>query len=328
MKNKVLVISHDADGTSKLLIDRLVEMGQPYHLIDLSLFPVASIASIHYTGDKPYVSFQHEDKTFDTNSVKGVWWRRPKGKFRVTDLDALGRYVDTESETFIRSLFYLLTDVTWVSDPEKTRIANSKPLQLKIAKEMGFVVPLTLISNDPGAVSGFIKDNEGLPIIMKPVGTGHFRSPVSEGYEDLAVYTRIIDPEEVMEKINLVQNCPVIFQEAIVDKIDLRITVVGEKVFAVKVLHNIDKGAGSDNLDWRNHKLNRIYEACDLPATLEELCVAYVKYLGLRFGAIDMCLSPDGRYHFLEINPQGQWGPSELVAGHPISQTLANLLVD
>jgi hypothetical protein len=29
--------------------------------------------------------------------------------------------------------------------------------------------------------------------------------------------------------------------------------------------------------------------------------------MGLIYGAIDMRLTPDGRYVFLEINPAGQW---------------------
>jgi glutathione synthase/RimK-type ligase-like ATP-grasp enzyme len=29
--------------------------------------------------------------------------------------------------------------------------------------------------------------------------------------------------------------------------------------------------------------------------------------LGLSFGALDFVLTPDGRYVFLEINPNGQW---------------------
>jgi glutathione synthase/RimK-type ligase-like ATP-grasp enzyme len=29
--------------------------------------------------------------------------------------------------------------------------------------------------------------------------------------------------------------------------------------------------------------------------------------LGLSFGALDFVLTPDGRFVFLEINPNGQW---------------------
>jgi glutathione synthase/RimK-type ligase-like ATP-grasp enzyme len=322
----VLVISHADDGTTKILSERFREMDQQYNLIDLSLFPSQSVASIDYSCEEPFVRFRQDDQGFDSNTVTGVWWRRPKGKLRGVSTDPLDKYIEAESEVFIRSLFQLLPDVTWVSDPENTRIANSKPFQLRVAKKMGFKIPRTVISNDPQVVLDFLKNNKDLRLIMKPVGTGHFRFSPEGNHQDLVVYTRIINPEEVQENINLVRNCPVIFQEAIVEKIDIRITVVGRNVFAVSIHHDADAGAGSDNVDWRNHKLNRIYKPFRLPEGLECLCRDYVEYFGLRFGVIDMCLSSDGEYYFLEINPQGQWVPSELVAGMPISQALADLL--
>lgn len=322
----VLVISHADDGTTKILSERFREMDQQYNLIDLSLFPTQSVASIDYSYKEPFVHFRHDDQGFDSNTVTGVWWRRPKGKLRVVSTDPLDKYIEAESEVFIRSLFQLLPDVTWVSDPENTRIASSKPLQLRVAKKMGFKIPRTVISNNPQVVLDFLKNNKDLQLIMKPVGTGHFRFSPEVNHQDLVVYTRIINPEEVRENIDLVRNCPVTFQEAIVEKIDIRITVVGRNVFAVSIHHDADIGAGSDNVDWRNHKLNRIYKPFRLPEDIECLCRNYVEHLGLRFGVIDMCLSSSGEYYFLEINPQGQWVPSELVAGMPISQALADLL--
>jgi glutathione synthase/RimK-type ligase-like ATP-grasp enzyme len=48
--------------------------------------------------------------------------------------------------------------------------------------------------------------------------------------------------------------------------------------------------------------------------------------LGLNFGAVDMILTPDGRYVFLEINPNGQWGWVEDLTGMPISEEIIGLL--
>jgi hypothetical protein len=124
---KVLIISYPEDGTVKLLADRFDEMEYPYHIIDLSLFPGESQGSIDLTSGLDFV-FQQGNKSFDAVNVKGIWWRRPLGKIRVEPTDSLYKYVKMESDMFVRSLFYLLPkDVVWVSDPDSTRIANSKP---------------------------------------------------------------------------------------------------------------------------------------------------------------------------------------------------------
>ena len=48
--------------------------------------------------------------------------------------------------------------------------------------------------------------------------------------------------------------------------------------------------------------------------------------LGLRFGAIDMIVTPAGGHVFLEINPTGEWGMLERDLGHPISSAIAHAL--
>ena len=49
--------------------------------------------------------------------------------------------------------------------------------------------------------------------------------------------------------------------------------------------------------------------------------------LGLSYGAVDLVLTPEGRYVFLEINPNGQYLWVEDATGLPISDALCDLLM-
>ncbi len=49
--------------------------------------------------------------------------------------------------------------------------------------------------------------------------------------------------------------------------------------------------------------------------------------LGLRFGALDFLVTPDGEWYFLEINPNGQWAWIEQETGLPISDAIADALL-
>lgn len=49
--------------------------------------------------------------------------------------------------------------------------------------------------------------------------------------------------------------------------------------------------------------------------------------MGLFFGAIDMIRHQDGRYIFLEVNPQGEWGMLQRDLSYPIGETIAEKLV-
>lgn len=332
MKTKqVLVISYPEDGSAVLLLRRLKEIGQRCFLIDLSKFPNQARSTIEYSLTGLSLVFKEKNLTFSEKTVKSIWWRRPKGKIRKPTKNPIEKYTETESEIFLNSFFSFFKNAKWVSNPENTRMANFKPLQLKLAQTAGFRIPRTLISNDPEAVANFLRVNRNVPMIMKPVGTSFVR--LSEDPEDvrnknLTIYTRIIDKKSVFKNIDLVSNCPVIFQEAAEQIFDLRVTVIGNKVFAVKIGHSQDLGAGNSNVDWRNHKLKRTFEKYDLPRSIEKMAVTLTKCLGLNFSAIDLAYSKKKGYVFFEINPQGQWMPSETLAGHPISKTLALFLAN
>jgi glutathione synthase/RimK-type ligase-like ATP-grasp enzyme len=60
---------------------------------------------------------------------------------------------------------------------------------------------------------------------------------------------------------------------------------------------------------------------------VQERCVRLIERLELCYGAIDMILTPDGRYVFLEINPSGQYLWIEMETGLPISAAICDLLM-
>ena len=76
--------------------------------------------------------------------------------------------------------------------------------------------------------------------------------------------------------------------------------------------------------DWRHYDLDATaYSAHHLPADVEAACLRLLDYFGLRYGAIDLVLTPEGEYVFLELNPVGQWAFIQDLTGMPIAQALA-----
>jgi glutathione synthase/RimK-type ligase-like ATP-grasp enzyme len=53
----------------------------------------------------------------------------------------------------------------------------------------------------------------------------------------------------------------------------------------------------------------------------------FMAYFGLNYGAIDIIVTTDDRYVFLEVNPVGEFFWLELYAGLPISHAIADLLL-
>ncbi|MDD5032601.1 MAG: hypothetical protein PHC85_00570 [Candidatus Pacebacteria bacterium] len=64
-----------------------------------------------------------------------------------------------------------------------------------------------------------------------------------------------------------------------------------------------------------------------MPTTEKNKCINIVKRLGLNFGAIDMIVTPNNEYYFLEINANGQWAWIEALTKLPIASEISHLFV-
>ncbi len=51
-----------------------------------------------------------------------------------------------------------------------------------------------------------------------------------------------------------------------------------------------------------------------------------LKHYNLNYGAFDVIQESDGRYYFLELNPNGQYLWIELITGAPMSEAMASLI--
>jgi len=114
------------------------------------------------------------------------------------------------------------------------------------------------------------------------------------------------------------------FQQFINKVAEVRITIVEDAIFAVRISPKIP----FDMADWRHpfagHNLK--YEIIKLPQVIERFCTDLMRHYGLSFGAIDMMIDEQESYWFLELNPNGQWYWIQDLTGAPIAEAIADNL--
>ena len=142
---------------------------------------------------------------------------------------------------------------------------------------------------------------------------------VREGNTESFGYTNLLSTDQV--RTHELRSAPMILQEALCHKLDLRVTVVGENVWCASVTRGGEQIYG----DWRLAKTEADFRHAELPPEIAARCVSLVQRLGLEFGAIDLALS-ESKYYFLEINPTGEWAWLEETLGFRVADTLARLL--
>ena len=191
----------------------------------------------------------------------------------------------------------------------KSLLSSKKPFQLTVLKESGCLLPDTLITNDPSLAKNFISKYPDA--IMKPAAGG--TETVTAG-------------EMTPAQWDMFKTSPVILQERIYGA-DLRVMLVEHSVVSVAAI-NVPKGT----LDFRANKDykegNITYDEITLPKDIELICSRVTRALGLRFAGIDIKLTNDEQYCFLECNSGPIYLDVEYKLKHPITENLIQALIE
>jgi hypothetical protein len=314
----ILLVSHEGDDHLVPVLAELGRIGSESVVVDTSQIPstMAMSAAHSSTGDAWRVRMA-DGSWLDLAQCRSGWWRRalPAGPdARIAD-PVQASWAATETYEAM-SGFWDALPITWVSPPRAILTSMMKTWQLPAARSVGLVVPQTLVTSDPDEARAFI-DRVGLGrVICKAF------SATMENWRE----TRMIGPAEYA-LLDQVSVAPVIFQEFVPAEVDLRITVVGEELFVAEI-HSQELDYPLDFRLFLETGAGVRMTPGVVPAEVEEGLLRLLKSVGLRYGAIDMRRTPDGRHVFLEVNPAGQWCFVEEVTGQPITAAMARLLTD
>lgn len=274
------------------------------------------------------ISFWFSDRTKPVclgregyESFSSVWFRRqvPYGKIDNVAPDALAflRRELTDSHFSLCALAESMAD--FVIGGSATRNASAKAWQLKVASMAGFSVPATLISNDYERVKNFVSHG---PVLVKHFAPHYFVSGSSGATK--AVGPSVIEDFSKIDR-STIEICPCIYQKLIEKDYEIRLTVIGEHMFAAKI-YSAD---GTPYLDWRPQYGKAGFRMSPIELNDATLVSArrLMDALRLPYGCVDLVVDSEGQVHFLEINPGGQFlFVEDQVASYPLLLAFASML--
>lgn len=318
----ILILTEPGDTHSDFVIEKLEARGAEFLRFNPQDFPSKANVSIGYSACGQMQSRLRVNGTsIDLNSVQSVWLRRPgqpTPDIRIQD-EAVRGLVAGECLGYLRDTWNAL-DTCWLPAPPAVVLrAQFKMSQLRLASQLNFELPPTLVTNSPDDFIEFYQQHNG-QIISKLVGSSFQQAAGNE----FVRYTEFVSHRQI-GYASAIQHCPMILQAYVPKRLELRITVVGKQVFAAEI-HS--QHTHHTRYDWRRYDYDQTpHFEHTLPANIAGQCVQLVERLHLRYGAIDMILTPDGRYVFVEINPNGQYLWIEQKTGLPISDAICDLLI-
>ncbi len=302
MASTVLVVTALEDFTADKVIAALNEREVPVVRVDPADIGPALTFGFRI-GEDALVwggRLRTASREVELGEVAAVYYRRPTPyAARFGHLPSQQRdFCVAEARHGLGGVLNHLHGALYVNHPAAVTAADFKPAQLQRFTELGLTIPPTLVTNDVEQVRKFAAGHEH--VIYKP-----FRGlPAGEDGHAGAIWAQRVNPDSFDDALAVTAH---LFQAEIPKTGDVRVTVVGRRIFAQQI------AAPGGALDWRRGNWDDLIHApITVPAQVEAALHSYLASFGLVFGCFDFALTGDGddpaHWTAIECNPNGQWG--------------------
>jgi glutathione synthase/RimK-type ligase-like ATP-grasp enzyme len=197
---------------------------------------------------------------------------------------------------------------------------NFKLYILDKAKEVGFDIPDTIVTNKKECIQEFF--NEKKLLITKTI-----HEQLLLFFENAIVgqKTEGIDIDNIEDNFSYS-----LFQEQIEKKYELRIFYFIEKFYSCAIF---SQNSEKTKIDFRvadfsnseNNKITRIVPY-SLPGNIKNKIKKLMKNIKMESGSIDMIVTTDDNYIFLEVNPVGQLDFVSKLCNYNIEKNIAKYI--
>ena len=287
----VIIISEDGDKTTDMVMEWLTALGAKAKRLNVS------------TCSKIAVRLSNTNLTISTDGVHPdkIWIRR--GRLQCVPAEvrssAFNAYIKKEERPIIGFHEYILKETTRFTGSYEEESENNKLLNLHIAKDCGFMIPETLVTNMKPEARAFLEKHE--KIISKCI----FHPPKfhRNGYTFNSVGTFVVEKKHIDF---LADNfSPTLFQKYIEKAYEVRVFLYEDKLYAMAILSQQDEKTKVDFRNYNHEKPNRNIPF-KLPGAVRAKIKKFMVLKKMNTGSIDFIVTPDNEFVFLEINPQGQ----------------------
>ncbi|WP_307806483.1 ATP-grasp ribosomal peptide maturase [Streptomyces sp. FH025] len=290
----MLVLTNPYDATADVVLRILAERGVPVVRTDPGIdLQQGAALTTRYEGGGQCGTLTTATRVLDLGRVRSVWYRRPSMYEAPAGMEGQdAAFARSQAYWGVGGILAALPGAHYVNHPWRVREAEHKPAQLHTALTSGFTVPATVITTNPAEAREFCRAQAG-GAVYKPLWNSPYKG---EDGRAVQAWVSEVRPQEITDAV---AACPHLFQAKVDKAYDVRLTAVGERLFAVRI--------DGPDLDWRRYQNLLTYTQVPVPEDVAGAVARYLDAFGLVFGAFDFGVDAAGRWHFFECNANGQW---------------------
>ena len=297
----ILILGGADDDHAVAMHDYLRARGADAELLDSRWFPKDLGLTFDPAADA-WTLILPGGRRLDGANIRSVYWRCYNGIETPSLPDVEQGFIAANDARGLFESFLIRLPTRWVNGWQAYKSHQTKPVQLAMVAKLGMSVPATILTNDPEQVRAFAERQPRS--IFKPVQGGAHTRPVTAAH--------LTD-----ENLRSLACAPVTLQEEVAGT-NIRVFVAGQRVLACEVQ--------AETLDFRDTADPRIVKH-DLPEEVTAMCRRIAEALALLWTGIDLRLTREGNYVFLEANPSPMFLGFQYRCGLPLKEALAELLM-
>ncbi len=283
---------------------------------------VESLKSTFVSYDENDWLIRCSNGSFKTSEITVIWNRRTYVELLLDEIDnneASFKIWKGEWNKTLLGIYSSLESKKWLNFYRDAYYAENKYRQYTTAKKIGLRTPSFVCSNDKQfLIKSFSNGNEK---VLKFMNQDFYKT--GEGVYK-GIYVNKIKSCELENFQDTGEN-PIILQDYISKKFEVRYTVVGKEHFVCKIDSQLSKIA---NVDWRRYDLaNTPHSIINPPEIVREKVNEFMLEFNLNYGAMDFIIDGNQDWVFLELNSMGQFLWIEDLTGLEISHHIAKWLI-
>lgn len=295
-KNPVVIIGSRSDSYVCAVAWGLERCGIPCEIIG----PFGSgdglrvSLTVERLNNRPLILFDGEPL-----EASAVWFRkRQLPELSETVFTPDRGFIESEIWSFYNDILFSLNASTAlrVNDLIAADRNERKSEALRAARKAGFLVPTTRFSQNFSDIKKFALDH--CSVVAKPFTYHEWKKQASG--EFYLAHAEELSAELIISSHDSVCICPAIYQEKIRKKLDIRITSIGEEIYAMFIKSN-------KSLDWRLSIKTGDYETeIFYDKLLYDKIRKFMRISALLYSCIDIAIDINDNIYFLDSNAFGQ----------------------
>jgi ATP-GRASP peptide maturase of grasp-with-spasm system len=280
-----------------------------------------TVKTIKITNQEVLVSLTVQNQELSIDTLSSFWYRKGDIDFDNIigingDFERVEYFLDREWNTIkVYFLTFLEQHIPFIGN-YFTKNPN-KLLLLQKAKQVGLLIPETYI----------ISQKQDM-VFSESNNTKWITKPIQDIFTTIYKNKYYYSYTENFESDN--SNTPDTFfpsqiQEKIEKLVELRIFFARGNFYPMAIFSQNDDKTKVDFRNYNTDRPNRLVPF-NLPTSVELCLKRFVKLTNINTGSIDILVDRQRKYHFLEVNPNGQFGMVSEPCNYYIEKQIANLL--